>query len=969
MSLIELYFKYTKELINTYGAQSVVLMEVGSFYEIYGMLDDNNKIIGSPIEEIALQCELIIAHKKSCVGKKQVVMAGFGNRDYILEKYIKKIQNIGYTVAVYNQDQKGSNTTRSLTNIISPGTYFTSDTQNISNNVSCIWVIGNKLNLIIGFSNIDIFTGKSFVYEYTEENVTKKSCFDDLERNLSIYNPNEVILIYEIDRIEILGNLKQLVNNHSQCIHMKDFKEGSKELINCEKQIYQLEILKHFFKMDDFTKIELFYQYEIACRSFCYLCNFIKLHNQHLLDKLHLPIFQTISERTNLGNDSLNQLNIINKINDGPLSSVEKFINKCLTTMGKRKLYYQITNPTTNIEFLEKEYNMIEYMIKKNMFLYFRDRLRNIKDIEKLNRKVLLKKITPHELYLLYSNFPEIIKCEQLIQEDEKMKTYFNDENILEKVEEVEKILDYYLEIEKCNNITSLDFDDNIIKQGCFPNHDKLVMSHIEIHDKIKAIQTYFNSILENIENKKNEYVKIHSTEKSGVTLQITERRCTILLEQLKKVKSPIKLKFISSYDQKNTSFSLSLENICKLKTGSVCSIESTEIKELRKQLIDKKNKMTDSLNIHYFQIIDEVKNHYENIETLVQFISKLDVIMCKTFISKKQNYCKPELDKKNKISHMVVEGLRHPLIEELLINETYKGNDIYFNESRIGMLLYGTNAVGKSSFIKSIGIAVIMAQAGFYVPCQSFTFYPYKQIFTRILGNDNIFKGLSSFAVEMIELKNILRLADESSLILGDELCSGTESSSAMAIFLSGIENLYKSNSHFIFATHIHEIINYEEITSKEKLQISHMSVVFDNETQELIYNRKLEDGAGTNNYGLEVCKSLFLPNEFLKKAYEIRNKYTNNKSILEYKKSAYNSKKIKGKCEMCGKEEIEIDVHHLQYQQDANNDGIIEKSFHKNHVANLLNVCNTCHDKIHKQKQRGKRIKTEKGYVVKTI
>ena len=70
-----------------------------------------------------------------------------------------------------------------------------------------------------------------------------------------------------------------------------------------------------------------------------------------------------------------------------------------------------------------------------------------------------------------------------------------------------------------------------------------------------------------------------------------------------------------------------------------------------------------------------------------------------------------------------------------------------------------------------------------------------------------------------------------------------------------------------------------------------------------------------------------------------------------------------------MCGKEEIEIDVHHLQYQQDANNDGIIEKSFHKNHVANLLNVCNTCHDKIHKQKQRGKRIKTEKGYVVKTI
>ena len=83
------------------------------------------------------------------------------------------------------------------------------------------------------------------------------------------------------------------------------------------------------------------------------------------------------------------------------------------------------------------------------------------------------------------------------------------------------------------------------------------------------------------------------------------------------------------------------------------------------------------------------------------------------------------------------------------------------------------------------------MAQAGLYVPASSYKFRPYKYIFTRILGNDNLFKGLSTFAVEMSELRTILRLADKNSLVLGDELCSGTESISAVSIFVAGVQNL----------------------------------------------------------------------------------------------------------------------------------------------------------------------------------
>ena len=101
--------------------------------------------------------------------------------------------------------------------------------------------------------------------------------------------------------------------------------------------------------------------------------------------------------------------------------------------------------------------------------------------------------------------------------------------------------------------------------------------------------------------------------------------------------------------------------------------------------------------------------------------------------------------------------------------------------------LLHGTNAVGKSSLIRSIGISVILAQAGCFVPCTTFRYKAYHTVCTRILGNDDIFKGLSTFAVEMSELRTILRSADQYTLVLGDEVCSGTETSSAVSICAAG--------------------------------------------------------------------------------------------------------------------------------------------------------------------------------------
>jgi len=141
-------------------------------------------------------------------------------------------------------------------------------------------------------------------------------------------------------------------------------------------------------------------------------------------------------------------------------------------------------------------------------------------------------------------------------------------------------------------------------------------------------------------------------------------------------------------------------------------------------------------------------------------------------------------------------------------------------------------------------------------------------------------------------------------------------------------------------------------------------MAVAYNKAQDMLVYDRKLQDGPGESMYGLEVCKSLHLPTLFLERAHEIRNKYTKQKSVLDYKSSHFNANKIKGMCEMCNTS-IGEEVHHLQHQKVANEDGFIElEGIHKNHSGNLMSVCRKCHDKLHKHKKGHIRQKTSNGY-----
>ena len=559
------------------------------------------------------------------------------------------------------------------------------------------------------------------------------------------------------------------------------------------------------------------------------------------------------------------------------------------------------------------------------------------------------------------------------------MTHYLNfhiNDNIDKTCDRFIKLFDDTIDIKMCKDIDTLIFDTNFMKRGVFPELDNHVQTHMDSKDMLEAIRKYLDQFIERSEKKTakkkvSEYVKNYETEKMGFSLVTTKRRSLFLLKELEKEQqknSSVEITYRSQYTGEENTFTLDISNVtCYTSSSANQTIVCSTLRQVCSDITSSKNKMKDELTIQYNKFIENLETYQTEFENIIKYVTVLDIIHTKSFIAKKNKYCKPEIQKSEN-SFVDIKGLRHCLIEHLQTNELYVTNDVTLGKDTNGILLYGTNAVGKTSFIKSLGISVIMAQAGLYVPCSQFIYSPYSAIFTRILGNDNIFKGLSTFAVEMTELRTILRMSNKNSLILGDELCSGTESDSAISIFVAGLMKLHKNNSSFIFATHFHEIVNFDEITELEKLKMMHMTVIYDKERDTLQYDRKLKNGPGESMYGLEVCKSLSLPSEFLDQAYKIRNKYNKkSRGLLSQKVSRYNSSKVKQElCEICNMKEA-CDTHHLQYQQDADEDDMIitnEITFHKNHRSNLASVCKSCHDKIHTNKIRMKRVKTTNGY-----
>ena len=287
MPIVEDYLSYTKKWKQEYGEKTLVLMQVGTFFEVYALVGKNGQKQGSNIDDFARINDMVISRNaRNCVEGLPVVMAGFGLPQ--LDKYVGKLQEAGYTLAIYTQDVQAKNTTRSLAEIVSPGTFFSLDNTQLSNNIMCIWLHRSKANKImsskmtVGLANIDILTGRTSVFQFSSDYYHNPCTYDELERYVTIYNPRECIIVSNIDE-SLVDDIVEFAGIDCPKLH-KITTEGPTKVSgfarNAEKQIYQRETLRRFYpQVEDDILLQSFSEHFISIQSFTFLLDYVYQHN------------------------------------------------------------------------------------------------------------------------------------------------------------------------------------------------------------------------------------------------------------------------------------------------------------------------------------------------------------------------------------------------------------------------------------------------------------------------------------------------------------------------------------------------------------------------------------------------------------------------------------------------------------------------------------------------------------------
>jgi len=924
MKLIDKYFEEYKDHVSNYGEEkSLLFYQVGSFYEAY-----QSDTQGYNLDNLSELTNCMISKKDN------VKMLGFPLQS--LNKYLNIMVEAGYQVKVIEQNAIGK-----IHGKINPkingkierfvkGTYSrgtTIDLDNKDNNyILSLWLETDDNNLdIIGVTICDLGTGILEIKDVLCDKDDMYQALDEVANYINTYQPSEIILSSDdcewtskkLKYLEIEKNY-YIFNSKGKLFH---------------KLSYQKHVLSKIFNQKnpiEYLEIE---QYHYGRISLMLLLDYIEMHNPELLKNLSNVQNYNNESYLYLGNNAVHQLNVLssditqNKIGN-KYKSLFDVVNFTLTSMGRRFLKKELAHPLTTVKQIQDRYNLVEKF--KGIIPQIKEEMQYICDMEKMYKKLQNGELHPCELYKWIISLERIVNlCEKL---DSVYKLDISTGNIYD-------ILVKTFDVNKLSLYNIMNISENIFLPKIHQELDNIQVKIDENRELLKKIGIYVEEFLTKEISKKKVGCRLEFNERDGWHLITTKKRWKEIENEIKKKDICINKVVIKTGDF-----------IGKDNSASGTKIFSEQLRKISDELIKKESEINDMVQEAYKKsCIDFSEKYKVEITGIIKWVTFVDFIYSGSMCMEKYYYTIPEIKEDNK-SWFVCKQIRHPIVER--ISDNYVPFNIELGQDYTGITLFGLNSAGKSTLQKSVGLNIILGQIGYPVACVKLIFSPYGSLFTRISGNDNLFKGLSSFSVEMLEIRNILKRTNNKSLIIADEVCRGTEYESGLIIVLSMIKLLSDKKVNFITASHLHEIVNNPLYRELNNVKSFHIKINYDEKTNIITYNRELCEGSGDNFYGLLVAKSLIDDRDFLQISNDIRYQMNNT----QVKVSRYNNKLIKDECSMCYKkvkeDQVSLETHHIIFQKDADINGMINEYQHKNCNSNLVVICQKCHDDVDRGK-----------------
>lgn len=752
-------------------------------------------------------------------GETEAPLAGIPYHS--IDPYIAKLVKAGKKVVICDQieDPRFAKglVKREVTRIITPSTFFNDSYDN--NYLASISLYKGNY----GFSLIDITTG--------EFKITSFEVLSSLLNELTLNKPKELLLTKNILKdLAALDAIKKATP--STIINYTD---------NLDVNLGYTALLNHF-------ELKSLTMYGINTDSIDQKGNII-LSAYNAIKYLKETQFSDLKYINKIKEYSLNKylkldrktvrnLELVTNLQDNTVKhSLFHLINKTKTPLGYRKLYFDVLHPLLDKQKLNEAYDAVEEIIENPHILQELSlHLSYVGDIEKIISKIGFGNASPRDLVSLKQSISVIPKIKMVLENTTSKNLTTLNSNLTS--------LDSLFSLIHTSIVEEPPFS---VREGKFikPNYSKELNDLIYTHQTINSWLVEFEARLRDETNIKSLKVKFNKI--FGYYIEIPKA-------QAKEVPS--------YFERKQT-----LVNAERFTTK--------ELSEKENIVLHAQEKRIDLEYSIFLDLCKEINNYKEEINLVASLIAELDVYFSHAIVSLHNNYSRPVI---NNTDNLYFKDLRHPIIEKIV---DFIPNDCHLNFEKRTMIITGPNMSGKSSYMRSVCLAIILGHAGCFVPASKAEIGFIDGIFTRVGASDDLIHGQSTFLVEMSEVSYILNNSTKNSFVILDEVGRGTSTFDGLSLAWAIVEHL--NNITFcktMVATHYHVLNKMEDIFKGVK----NYHVTAKEEGNNLLFFHKLIEGGINKSYGIQVAKIAGLPQELIEKALTIQ-KELEEDTFLKFK------------------------------------------------------------------------------------
>lgn len=732
------------------------------------------------------------------------------------EGYIARLIKKGYKVAICEQMEdprlaKGV-VKREVIRVVTPGTLVETSMLDEGQNNFIASICPEREQY--GLAVADISTGEIHAAQFTDPDDST------LKNELSRFAPNEIVFHPAfLDKKEMAEFIRNRLSCCAECLREEqyDFSEA------------QRRVLEQFGK-SDLSELSLD-QRPLAVQAIGGLLDYLTETQMNGVDRLVSLDLYSESQFMALDLTARRNLELTETMRTGEKKGTLLWVlDRTRTAMGKRLIRQYVEQPLLSPAVIGRRLDAVDELYQDTMLRdTVRERLGGIYDMERLMTKIVFGNCTPRDVRTFGAAIAALPALRSCL---EGTKSRFLRE-IYQEMDELTDIAD---------RIGRAIVDDPPItlKDG-FVIRD----GYSAELDEVRSLVTGSREYLAGIESRERERtgiknLRIGYNKVFGYYIEVTKSNLELVP---------------ADYIRKQT-----------LSTGERYITE--ELKDLEGRILTASEKMLTMESELFRELREFISGHLFRIQRTAGAVARLDVFASFAESAMQNGYVRPMVDLSGVIR---IEDGRHPVVEQLLDGGQFVANSLYLDRGENTVaIITGPNMAGKSTYMRQCALIVLMAQIGCFVPARSASISIVDGIYTRVGASDDLATGQSTFMVEMNEVADILKNATRDSLLILDEIGRGTSTYDGMSIARAVIEYIAdkkKLGAKTLFATHYHELTVLEDSI----VGIRNFNIACRKRGEEIIFLRKIVPGGADESYGIEVSKLAGIPDEIIRRAFEI--------------------------------------------------------------------------------------------------